>query len=118
MSVNKHLMRRYLLATLVGVAVGLPTNFARYESHIKGLADHPMGVQEIDRCIIDNFHSLQPGSLDSVRALFQAYFLLFFLLEDNSAGNILLGSTLLVPFAVYTFDVVAASRRKRIEGAA
>ena len=43
---------------------------------------------------------------------------LLFLTKDIPAVSISFGSMLLIPFAVYTFDVVTACRRKRRQGAA
>ena len=58
-----------------------------------------------------------PARCDEVIVLVNVWTFLNFL-SNHSAANILVGSTRLVLFAVYTCDVVAASRRKRAQGAA
>jgi hypothetical protein len=117
MSDRKHLIRRYLLATLVGVVIGLVGMVAGYDNFLKW--HDSSGIADFDHQIIScNARFVSDSVLNAGRILFQIKFFLGFLLEDSSASNILLGSTLLVPFAVYTFDVVAASRRKRRQGVA
>jgi hypothetical protein len=72
----------------------------------------------IDACVKKNASFYKPGHLLEVRLLFQACHFLDFLLYYESAGNLVLVSTLLVPFALYAFDVVAAYPRKRGQGVA
>jgi hypothetical protein len=117
MSAKKHL-RPYLLATLVGFVVGLVALIVIYEDDLeRGVdRDEKISIAVIDTCVRENVSFYKPGHLLEVRILFQARHFLDFLLYYESAANILLATTLLVPFAVYTSDVVAASRRKREHG--
>jgi hypothetical protein len=121
MNPAKHFIRRYLLATLAGFVLGLIGVLARYEDYVKN-SSHFGGftVAQVDSDIVGNrLWRSQVGRHFDARMVLHRFYFFVFLAEDtnNSAGNILLGSTLLLPFAVYTFDVVAASRRKREQGA-
>jgi hypothetical protein len=120
MTVNKHLMRRYLLATLVAVVVGLVGIFARYSYYTESVNDFTPA--EIDRRILSIPSFVNSGRLNEWRINAQLWHFFGILLNYNDEakllGNIFVTSTLLAPFAVYTFDVVAASRRKREQGAA
>jgi hypothetical protein len=116
MSAKKQLIRRYLLAAMIGVVVGLVGLIAGYEDYLE---HSRTSIAEVDGCASTwgEDQQFKPGSRNTVRVLLQEGIFLTFLLERHSAYNIRLGSTLLVPFAVYTFNVVAASRRKRTRGA-
>jgi hypothetical protein len=118
MSAKKHLIRRYLLATVVGVVVGLVGLLARYEHYLEREGDESISIALIDSTVRKNAFLIKPDSLNEVRVLRQELPALSFLLYDRFAINIIFGSTLLVPFAVHTFDLVAASRRKREQGTA
>jgi hypothetical protein len=116
MSDRKHLIRRYLFATLVGVVIGLVGMVVGYDNFLKWHDSN--GIADFDHQIIScNERFVSESVINAGRILFQIKFFLRFLLEDSSASSIFLSSTLLLPFAVYTFDVVAASRRKREQGA-
>jgi hypothetical protein len=114
MTVNKHLIRRYLLATAAGVVVGLLGVLARYELFCEHNG-HGSNADENYWARHVAFH-FPAKNRDAVETYVQQLAFLSFLLCDNSAANIFLCSTLLVPFSVDTFDVVAASRRKRVQG--
>jgi hypothetical protein len=116
MSAKPQLIRRYLIATLVGVVVGLVGVVARYEAYVEHAASTT--IARIDGDVVSSRRWVKPGKLDDARVLAQITCFLYFLVHDNdnSAGNILLGSTLLVPFAVYTFNVVTASQLKSKQG--
>ena len=106
---KKHLIRRYLLATVVGIVVGLIGLLAGYQHNLESARTRMFELNDSPALLGDDDPRFQFA---------QEYLFWCFLLSDNSAVNILFGSTLLVPFAVYTFDVVAAARRKRERGAA
>jgi hypothetical protein len=120
MSDRKHLIRRYLLATAAGVIVGLLGIFARYSYYTESVNDFTPA--EIDRRILSIPSFVNSGRLNEWRINAQLWHFFGILLNYNDEakllGNIFVTSTLLAPFAVYTFDVVAASRRKREQGAA
>jgi hypothetical protein len=105
------LIRRYLLATLVGCVVGLIGVLARYELFCEHNGHG--SIAEVSRWARHVAAYFPATNRDAIEMNIEQLAFLSFLLEDSSAANILFGSTLLVPFAVYTFDVVAASRRKR-----
>jgi hypothetical protein len=120
LSEPKHLIRRYLLATLVGVVVGLVGVSTRYWYYMeKVVGDSPA---QVDRYIMSRAEYVNSGRLGERRVFQQLWYIcgLLYYCEDqaNLLGNIFLGSILLVPFAVHTFDVVAASRGKAKQGAA
>jgi hypothetical protein len=115
MTVNKHLIRRYLLGTLAGVVVGLIGLVLEYESFVE--KHYGKSISQMDEVVRDSQNQFKTGTFESVRVLGHVGAFLFFLLKDDAADGILIGSILLAPFAVYTFDVVAASRRKREQGA-
>jgi hypothetical protein len=122
MTVNKHMIRRYLLATLVGVVVGLLGVVANYEEYVEH-SPHFCGksVAQLDSDIVGNrYGDLRSDAIFDARMILHRFYFFVFLAEDtnNSASNILLGSTLIVPLAVYTFDVVATSRREHRQGTA
>ena len=78
------------------------------------------GLAEIDKTVIDYPFS-NNRLLNEGRVLVQLRTFFEFLTYSGKAdllANILLGSTLFVPFAVYTFDVVAAARRRPEQGVA
>jgi hypothetical protein len=118
MNAKTHMIRRYLLAAVVGAVVGLAGTFARYEAYVEHAGSTT--IARIDGDAVSSRRWVKPGKLDDARVLVQIACFLYFLVHDNdnSACNIILGSALLVPFAVYTFDVVAASRRKHRPGVA
>jgi hypothetical protein len=114
MNEKKHLIRRYLLAVLVGLVVGLIGVLAMYECFCERNGHGSIANENYwARHVAVHFPA---KNRDAVEIYIQQLAFLSFLLCDNSAANIFLCSTLLVPFAVYTFDVVAASRRKRVQG--
>jgi hypothetical protein len=117
MIVNKHLMRRYLLATLVGVVVGLVGMVVMCDHYCRKHVG--IGLLQFDcKAAYAAEHFYKVGGRDVARELIDlAVFLLTLLSDkDKSTANFFI-APLLIPFAVYTFDVVAASRRKRGPGA-
>jgi hypothetical protein len=118
MSAKKHLIRRYLLATLLGFVVGIGGALAWYWYHMESIQG--ASPPRIDQEIVSNPYFAHSGHLNGFRVILQLLGFLAFLLYSGQGDltvNILFVSTVLVPFAVYTFDVVAASRRKHGQGA-
>jgi hypothetical protein len=112
MSSKKRLIRRYLLAAIVGGVEGFVCIAATYQCWCNRCGfDEAFVNQQI------NIRSQYDQEFRSAgRELVNRSVLLYFLIYSGKAdllANIFLGSTLLVPYAVYTFDVVAASRRKQ-----
>ena len=116
MTVSKHLIRRYLLATLVGFVVGIFGLFADYAHFFERNRMHYEAIDLNAQQVVALYHI--PSRRNEVRALLQIWMFLNFLTDTKSADNTLFSTVLLVPFTVYTFDVVAASRRKQQQGAA
>jgi hypothetical protein len=116
MDEKKRLIRRYLLGTLVALSWGWLASLPGMScsASTTGMAVSPTKTTGLDML---HFTFLQRIGMP-LKHTFNKLAFLSFLLCDNSAANIFLCSTLLVPFSVYTFDVVAASRRKRVQGGA
>jgi hypothetical protein len=93
----------WICVGLIGIAV-------EYESFVE--KHYSKSIAQMDEVERDSRNQFKKGTFESVRVLGQVGAFLFFLLKDDAADGILFGSTVLVPFAVYTFDVVAVSRRK------
>jgi hypothetical protein len=121
MSSQKRTIRRYLVATLVGMVIGLVGLMIRYESFLHmsvAQLNYELRVSLLLNDLREDYQGSDRTEGEAACALLHQLNFLHFLLDDNSASNILLSSTLLVAFAVYTFDVVAAPRQRRRQGIA
>jgi hypothetical protein len=113
MSARKHLIHRYLLAALVGFVIGCVGIFVKYLDFYGMCCD----VWSSDLCgSYGNFyvHRDFPPANRTAGSLLLKEGVFLTTLVDGISGPLLLDSTLLIPFAVYTFDVVAASRRRDV----
>ena len=112
MSAKKLPIRRYLLATLVGIVVGLVGVGVMYEYYCEQCCGKTLS--QIDHQFVFFSEDLHAGGPKTRILAHVGNFIVFVLCDKpGTAVNILFGSTLLVPFAVYTFDAVAAAWKQR-----